>query len=199
VTNGEYLAFIEDGCYTRPELWLADAWTLLQSGDGWNAPLYWRNKEGGWHEYHLCGLAPLDLDAPVVHVSYYEADAYARWAGARLPTEQEWEIAAAGVAADCGAVGNERLVPRVAPDRDGLTQMFGEAWQWTASPYVSYPGYKPLSGVLGEYNGKFMSNQMVLRGGSCVTPENHIRPSYRNFFYPSDRWQFSSIRVARDL
>ena len=178
VTNGEYLAFMGDDGYTRPELWLADAWALLQSGNGWDAPLYWRPGEKGWSEYHLTGLAPLDLDAPVIHVNYYEADAYSRWAGARLPTEQEWEAAA---------------------DGERLTQMFGNAWQWTASAYNCYPGYEPLPGALGEYNGKFMSNQMVLRGGSRVTAEGHVRPSYRNFFYPSDRWQFSGIRLARNL
>ncbi len=178
VTNGEFLAFIEDGGYTRPELWLADAWARQQSGEAWRAPLYWRLEEDGWYEYHLSGLQPLDVDAPVIHVSYYEADAFARWAGARLPTEQEWEAAVAGG-------GN-------------LEQVVGEAWQWTSSPYVSYPGYRPLPGALGEYNGKFMANQMVLRGGSCVTPDGHVRPTYRNFFYPSDRWQFSGIRLARD-
>jgi len=183
VTNGEYLAFIEDGGYTRPELWLADGWTRLHSGERWTAPLYWRLKNDCWREYHLTGLTQLDLDAPVIHVSYYEADAYARWAGARLPTEQEWETAA------------EDLSPEA---NGGLTQMFGDAWQWTASAYGSYPGYEPLPGALGEYNGKFMSNQMVLRGGSCVTAEDHVRPSYRNFFYPGDRWQFSGIRLARD-
>ncbi len=178
VTNGEFLAFIEDGGYTRPELWLADAWARQQSGEAWRAPLYWRLEEDGWYEYHLSGLQPLDVDAPVIHVSHYEADAFARWAGARLPTEQEWEAAVAGG-------GN-------------LEQVVGEAWQWTSSPYVSYPGYRPLPGALGEYNGKFMANQMVLRGGSCVTPDGHVRPTYRNFFYPSDRWQFSGIRLARD-
>lgn len=178
VTNGEYLAFMEDAGYERSELWLADAWARLRSGNGWNSPLYWRRKEDGWHEYLLTGLAPLDLDAPVIHVSYYEADAYARWSGARLPTEQEWEV---------GAAHGERL-----------TQISDGAWQWTSSAYAPYPGYRPLPGALGEYNGKFMSNQMVLRGGSCVTPDGHVRPSYRNFFYPGDRWQFSGIRLAHD-
>jgi len=198
VTNGEYLAFIEDDGYTRPELWLADAWARLQSGNGWNAPLYWRLKEDGWHEYHLAGLAPLNLDAPVVHVNYYEANAYACWAGSRLPTEQEWEAASADLTPDGGPFEAENHRPGVAPHGKRLTQMFGDAWEWTASAYGSYPGYEPLPGVLGEYNGKFMSNQMVLRGGSCVTPKDHVRPSYRNFFYPPDRWQFSGIRLARD-
>jgi ergothioneine biosynthesis protein EgtB len=197
VTNGEYLAFIKDGGYTRAELWLADAWARMQSNDSWSAPLYWRLKEDGWYEYHLAGLAPLHLEAPVIHVNYYEADAYARWAGARLPTEQEWE-AAAGLPADDAPVETEMHRPAVAPYARSLTQMFGDAWEWTASAYGSYPGYTPLPGALGEYNGKFMSSQMVLRGGSCVTPRGHVRPSYRNFFYPGDRWQFSGIRMARD-
>ena len=180
VTNGEFLAFMEDGGYSRPELWLADAWAILQSGEGWSAPLYWRSRDDGWDEYSLGGLAPLDLDSPVIHVSYYEADAYARWAGARLPTEQEWEAAA-----NEGPAG-------------GLDQLTGAAWQWTASAYSSYPGYEPPPGTLGEYNGKFMSNQMVLRGGSSATPDGHVRPSYRNFFYAGDRWQFCGIRLACD-
>lgn len=177
VTNGEYLAFIEDDGYSRPELWMADGWAR-STRDDWRAPLYWRREENAWREYHLDGLDALDPDAPVIHVSGYEADAYARWAGARLPTEPEWEAAAT--------------------ESEGLQQMFGEAWQWTASAYAPYPGYRPLPGALGEYNGKFMSNQMVLRGGSCITPSGLTRASYRNFFYPPDRWQFSGIRLAHD-
>ena len=196
VTNAEYLEFVQDGGYARPGLWLADGWALLQTERRFDAPLYWRERDGERFEYRLDGLAPLRPDAPVTHVSFYEADAYARWAGARLPTEQEWETAAA---AQPGAgAPAPRLHPRPAGEGDGLKQLFGDAWQWTASPYGSYPGYKPLPGALGEYNGKFMSNQMVLRGSSCATPEGHERLTYRNFFYPPDRWQFSAIRLARD-
>ena len=198
VTNGEYREFVEDGGYTRPQLWLADGWTLVQSGRLAAAPLYWSNAAGEQNEYHLGGLAPLEPHAPVVHVSFYEADAYARWAAARLPSEQEWETAAAGIATGGSAAEREALRPCVASSGDGLTQMFGVAWQWTSTAYGPYPGYRPLPGALGEYNGKFMSNQRVLRGGSCATPAQHVRATYRNFFYPPDRWQFSGIRLARD-
>jgi ergothioneine biosynthesis protein EgtB len=200
VTNAEYLEFIEDGGYSRADLWLADGWVRLQSGASRSAPLYWSGVPGERYEYHLGGRSRLEPHAPVVHVSFYEADAFARWAGARLPTEQEWEIAAAGLSAESDRADHEALRPCVAAADGGeLTQMFETAWQWTASAYGPYPGYRPLPGALGEYNGKFMSNQVVLRGGSCVTPGGHVRPTYRNFFYPPDQWQFSGIRLARDL
>ena len=193
VSNGEYLAFIRDEGYRRSELWLSDGWSRVQAED-WQRPLYWN--EALEHEFTLSGLRPIDPAAPVCHLSYYEADAYARWAGARLPTEAEWELAAGdrpvtGHFADAGLL-------HPAPDREpGMRQLFGDVWEWTASPYAPYPGFRPLAGSLGEYNGKFMCSQMVLRGGSCVTPEGHVRPTYRNFFYPHQRWQFSGLRLAR--
>ncbi len=177
VRNGDWLAFIDDGGYRTATLWMSDGWASLQ-GAGWSAPLYWREMDGVWWQMGLRGLAPLDPGAPVRHISWYEADAYARWAGARLPTEAEWEAA------------SER------PDIDELT---GHVWQWTASAYGPYPGYRPAAGAVGEYNGKFMVNQMVLRGASLATPTNHTRRSYRNFFHPDKRWQFSGVRLARDV
>ncbi len=199
VTNGDFLAFMTDGGYRRPELWLADGWDLVRQ-QGWHAPLYWRRQEGNWYCYTLSGLRSMTPDQPVCHLSYYEADAYARWAGARLPTEGEWET----VAADLPVVGNfidsGQLHPQPADSAgDTLCQLFGDVWEWTASSYSPYPGFQPAAGAIGEYNGKFMSNQMVLRGGSCVSDAGHIRPSYRNFFYPADRWQFSGLRLARSL
>jgi ergothioneine biosynthesis protein EgtB len=198
VTAGEYLGFIEDGGYRRPDLWLSDGWAAIQE-HGWTAPLYWEHGAGGWSEFTLAGTHPLGLDAPVSHVSYYEAEAFARWAGARLPTEAEWEAVAAACPLDGNFVQSGALAPqpvRVPADRVP-SQMFGDVWEWTASAYLPYPRFRPLEGELGEYNGKFMSGQMVLRGGSCLTPLSHIRATYRNFFPPGARWQMSGIRLAR--
>ena len=192
VTVGEYLAFMEDRGYDRPELWLSDGWTA-RNAKGWTEPLYWA---GGGFAFTLRGIQHLDPAAPVCHISYYEADAYARWADARLPTEAEWEIAAGTRAVTGNFLDFDRFHP--VPD-NGSGQFFGDVWEWTASPYIAYPGYRAATGALGEYNGKFMCNQMVLRGGSCVTPAGHVRPTYRNFFPPDARWQFSGLRLARDL
>ena len=174
VTNGEWLDFMADGGYTTPALWLSDGYGTVAT-EGWNAPGYWRKLDGAWHTMTLGGLKPVEPARPVCHVSYYEADAFARWSGKDLPTEAEWEVAAKG---------------------GGLGDAFGAVWQWTRSAYSAYPGYKAAPGALGEYNGKFMINQMVLRGSSVATPAGHSRPSYRNFFYPSARWQFSGLRLA---
>jgi ergothioneine biosynthesis protein EgtB len=194
---GEYLDFIEAGGYRRPEFWLSDGWAIVQAQD-WQAPLYWRPTEAGWRVFTLHGEQPIDPAEPVVHVSYYEADAFAKWAGQRLPTEAEWEIAAAGLPLTGNFAGSRLYQP--APARGaGLRQMFGDAWEWTASPYSPYPGFAPPAGAVGEYNGKFMSSQMVLRGGAAVTPEQHIRPSYRNFFPPAARWCFGGIRLAEGV
>jgi ergothioneine biosynthesis protein EgtB len=192
VTSGEYLAFMADRGYERPELWLSDGWHRAQS-ERWRAPLYWEDQDGVWAMYTLGGVRPVDPREPVAHVSYYEADAFARWAGARLPTEEEWERAAADVPVDGHFASADRFHP--GPARAG---MFGDVWQWTQSAYAAYPGYRPPPGAIGEYNGKFMSNQMVLRGGSCFTPAGHVRATYRNFFPPETRWQMSGIRLARD-
>ena len=199
VSNADYLAFIADGGYQRPELWLSEGWVALQQ-NGWHAPLYWRELDGSWFEYRLDGLQPLLADLPVVHVSGHEAFAYATWAGARLPTEFEWEHVAAALPISGTFVEAATFHPQASTDATAgtLRQVFGEVWQWTASSYGPYPGYRPMPGTLGEYNGKFMSSQLVLRGGSCATPVSHIRASYRNFFYPPDRWQFSGIRLAKD-
>ena len=199
VTNGEYLAFIEDGGYRRPELWLSLGWAQVQA-EGWHAPFYWHANDGEWSEFTLAGLAPLDPAAPVCHVSYFEADAFARWADARLPTEAEWETVAGDAATAGSFVESQALHPlpaSAAAERE-LKQMYGDVWQWTASPYVAYPGYRPAAGALGEYNAKFMCNQFVLRGGSCATARGHMRRTYRNFFPPQARWQFSGFRLARD-
>jgi ergothioneine biosynthesis protein EgtB len=199
VTNGEYRAFVEDGGYERPELWLSDGWATVQA-QGWTAPLYWQWRDGAWHQLGLGGLREVHPDEPVCHVSHYEADAYARWAGARLPSESEWEAMAAGAPVQGNFVESGVLAPTGAPDEpDGPpVQLFGDVWEWTRSSYGPYPGYAPPEGAIGEYNGKFMSNQLVLRGGSCVTPGDHVRATYRNFFYPDARWQWSGIRLARD-
>ena len=202
VTAGEYLAFMADGGYRRPELWLSDGWAAVRACD-WRAPLYWDQPDhgdGGWLIYTLRGARPVDPREPVCHVSHYEADAYARWAGARLPTEFEWEVAAAHRATDGALLESDALHPRPAPDRaaPGPAQMFGDCWEWTQSAYGPYPGFCPEEGTVGEYNGKFMSGQVVLRGGSCATPARHIRATYRNFFPPAARWQFSGVRLARD-
>ena len=210
VTNRDYLAFIDDGGYETSSLWLSDGWDAVHQL-GWQAPLYWQNRDGNWTDYSLYGRLPLVLDAPVRHISFFEAAAYAAWTGYRLPREAEWEIAAMSVAVD-GALDGEflsgadfKLPSGVETGQGlenaatGLTAMFGGVWEWTDSPYVAYPGYRAPEGAIGEYNGKFMSSQMVLRGGSCTTPEGHVRPTYRNFFPPDARWQFAGLRLARDL
>lgn len=178
VSNREFHAFMADGGYERPELWLSDGWAA-KNANNWSAPLYWEQDNGGWKHFTLAGMSAIDPNAPVIHLSYYEADAFARWAGARLPTEAEWEVAVADAA-------------------DRVQQVSDTAWQWTASPYVAYPGYRPAAGALGEYNGKFMCNQLVLRGGSLATPAGHTRRTYRNFFPPDARWQFAGLRLASD-
>ncbi len=196
VTCGEYRAFMRDGGYRRPDLWLSDGWAEI-SAERRDRPLYWREET----LFTLDGERPIDDAEPVAHVSYYEADAFARWAGARLPTEMEWEAAAAGVPVRAGdnLADMQSFHPRPANAAgSGLQQLYGDVWEWTASAYAPYPGYRPAVGALGEYNGKFMSGQMVLRGGSCATPGSHIRAGYRNFFPPGARWQFSGIRLARD-
>ena len=199
VTNSEWIGFIEAGGYSDPLLWLADGWAWAREHRV-EAPLHWVPGEEGWSRFGLDGLTPLGLAEPVCHISYYEADAYARWAGARLPTEAEWETAADGLDPDSGnqldAAGPVR--PR-ASEGSGLRQMFGDVWEWTGSAYLPYPGFTPAKGAVGEYNGKFMCSQMVLKGGCCATPRGHVRASYRNFFYPHQRWMFSGLRLARDL
>jgi ergothioneine biosynthesis protein EgtB len=196
VTNAEFLDFMRDSGYARPELWLSDGWDTVLA-NRWNAPLYWEHREGEWWNYTMSGMRPVDLNAPVCHVSLYEADAYARWAGARLATEFEWELAARDLPVAGNLLDSGALEPQPAPAPQGLTQMFGDVWEWTSSPYTAYPGFTPAAGALGEYNGKFMCNQIVLRGGSCATPASHIRATYRNFFPPSARWQFMGIRLVR--
>jgi len=198
ITNGEYQAFIDDGGYRRGELWLSLGWDAAEQGH-WQAPLYWQEHDRAWHAMTLGGLKEVDPDEPVCHVSYFEADAFARWAGARLPTEQQWELASRDVPIEGNFLDGRRFHPRPAGGASGLGQMFGDAWEWTASAYLPYPGYRPPDGALGEYNGKFMCNQFVLRGGSCATPHSHIRRTYRNFFPPDARWQFTGIRLARDV
>jgi len=193
VTNGEYLAFMQDGGYSKPELWLADGWYHIHHKQT-QQPLYWQQVDGDWYEFTLGGLRPLNLDQPVCHINYYEADAYARWFGVRLPTEFELEVVQAQQDLIGNFVDQDYLHPQVASkDR----QWLGDLWTWTSTAYHPYPGFQPLAGSAGEYNGKFMCKQMVLRGGACVTSHNHMRATYRNFFYPHDRWQFSGIRLAK--
>jgi ergothioneine biosynthesis protein EgtB len=201
VTNGEWLEFIADGGYRNALLWLADGWATV-TREGWDAPCYWENIDGAWLSMTLEGRLAPDPSAPVAHVSYFEADAFARWAGKRLPTEFEWEVAAA----DLSVAGNDLSTGALRPlpaDGDGAAdcprQMFGDVWEWTQSAYLPYPGYRAPEGAIGEYNGKFMVSQQVLRGGSCATPPGHIRPTYRNFFYPHQRWQFTGLRLAADV
>jgi ergothioneine biosynthesis protein EgtB len=199
VTNGEVAAFIADGGYRRPELWLSDAWTTVVS-NGWEAPLYWEARDGRWVIFTLTGEREMCAAEPACHLSFYEADAFARWADARLPTEAEWELAALQVPVTGNFVEARHWHPQLAPDTDHTApaQLLGDVWEWTQSPYQPYPGYRPPPGALGEYNGKFMCNQFGLRGGSCATPQSHIRATYRNFFPPAARWQFSGLRLARD-
>ncbi len=211
VTCGEYLEFMHEDGYGRVELWLSDGWATVHQ-EGWRAPLYWEQVDGRWWQFTMSGMRPVDPAEPVCHVSFYEADAFARWAGARLPLEAEWEHAAAGRLLEGNFVEQGRYHPApAAPEsrngshggnerrrEGGARQLFGDVWEWTASPYTAYPGFRTAEGGLGEYNGKFMSSQMVLRGGSCLTSRSHIRPTYRNFFYPAARWQMSGIRLAAD-
>jgi ergothioneine biosynthesis protein EgtB len=199
ITCGEYLNFMTDGAYTRPEFWLSAGWEMVK-GAGWQAPLYWRrdtSDEAGWSVYTLRGWTGLSklLDVAVCHISFFEADAFARWRGCRLPTEAEWECVASQSPVHGNLLDTRRLHPAKTHGA-GIQQLFGDCWEWTASAYTGYPGYKPLPGALGEYNGKFMCGQMVLRGGSCVTPATHVRATYRNFFHPATRWQFTGLRLA---
>ncbi|QCB37604.1 ergothioneine biosynthesis protein EgtB [Sphingobium sp. PAMC28499] len=200
ITNGEWISFIEDGGYRDPALWLSDGWAWVQA-EGIEAPLYWQRSEKGWTRFGLDGRQPVNPAAPACHISLYEADAYASWAGARLPTEAEWESAALNIAPTSGEQldGAACPRPRAAEDGTSLTQMFGDVWEWTGSAYRPYPGFRTAPGAVGEYNGKFMSGQFVLKGGSCATPRGHVRASYRNFFHPHQRWQFTGLRLAKDL
>jgi ergothioneine biosynthesis protein EgtB len=201
VTNGDWLAFMEDGGYQRAALWLSDGIACVRD-NAWRSPLYWYQDDdnGPWFEMSLFGGQPLNLAAPVSHISYFEADAFARWAGKRLPTEAEWEVAASTLPVQGNTLGCDQLraLPAGAP-HSGAQQFFGDLWEWTASAFTGYPGFSAPKGAVGEYNGKFMSGQMVLRGGACVTPDDHLRASYRNFFYPHQRWAFSGLRLAEDL
>ena len=196
VTNGEYLQFLNDGGYQSPLVWLSDGWATIQQ-TGWDHPLYWRQIDGEWYHFTLHGLQQLPMTAPVISLSYFEADAYARWSGQRLPTEFEWEHAAQQLPVNGNLLDSSALTSQPAPPGSGLKQMFGDAWEWTASPYAAFPGFATAAGAVGEYNGKFMCNQLVLKGGSFATPTDHIRASYRNFFPADARWQFSGLRLAR--
>jgi len=199
VTNAEYLEFIADGGYRRPELWLSNGWATVGE-QRWTSPMYWERDGDAWMEFTLSGTHALRATDPVCHVSYFEADAFARWAGCRLPTEQEWEVAAGTAAIDGPFVDARRMHPAPAPLESGaLSQLYGDVWQWTQSPYVAYPGYAPSAGAIGEYNGKWMCDQWVLRGASCATPRSHARLTYRNFFPSNARWQFTGIRLARNV
>jgi ergothioneine biosynthesis protein EgtB len=200
VTNSEWKDFMSDGGYKRAELWLSDGWSFVQK-ENWNTPLYWKQIDGIWMVMSLSGLQMVNDNSPVCHISFYEADAFSRWSGKRLPTESEWEIAARGIdiKGNFQSKGTLQSEPADGVIINSPEQLFGDVWEWTQSSYSPYPGYKPVSGAAGEYNGKFMSSQMVLRGGSCVTPDGHVRPTYRNFFYPHMRWQFSGLRLADDI
>lgn len=198
ITNAEYMEFIDDGAYIKPELWLSDGWNAVQT-NGWSAPIYWEKVDGKWYNFTLHGFTEINPDEPVCHVSFYEAEAYSRWAGARLPSEFEWEVASEGLKIKGNFVDDKNFHPIPLTSNNGkLGQMYGDLWEWTRSPYSPYPGYKTPPGALGEYNGKFMCNQMVLRGGSCATSRSHVRNCYRNFFPPDSRWQFMGIRLAKD-
>jgi ergothioneine biosynthesis protein EgtB len=197
VTSGEFLEFIEDNGYGRPEFWLSDGWNVVKARQ-WESPLYWERIEGEWWVMTLGGFRPLLASEPVCHVSFYEADAFARWSGARLPTEFEWESAAGSQEIRGNFLENGKFHPQPVPDGAEIADFFGDVWEWTQSPYTPYPGLRPAAGALGEYNAKFMCNQLVLRGGSCATPASHIRATYRNFFPPEARWQFTGIRLAKD-
>lgn len=200
VTNAEWVEFIDGNGYKTASHWLSDGWGAVNN-EGWEAPFYWENRDGEWWSMTLRGMQPVDLAAPATHISYFEADAFARFSGKRLPTEFEWEHASQGLALDGNMLASKRLRPAPAPSvgAEGLTQMFGDVWEWTQSAFSAYPRYKAAPGAVGEYNGKFMNGQYVLKGGSCATPPNHIRATYRNFFYPQKRWQFSGLRLASDL
>ena len=200
VTNGEFIEFIEAGGYRDPDLWLSAGWDTVLAR-GWEAPLYWERRDGRWHTFTLHGMMPVEPNTPVCHVSFFEAEAFARWAGARLPTEAEWEVAVADTPIEGNFMESGALHPlalRESPPEGRLAQVFGDVWEWTRSDYAPYPRYRRGRGAVGEYNGKFMCNQYVLRGGSCATPASHIRPTYRNFFPADARWQFSGVRLARD-